>query len=132
MNGRVTRWVCGWVAAGLLLAVAAPAQARPPYKKEFDAKYAKADGTEIEKALAAKAEKAKCNICHKGKSKKDRNAYGEALSQFLKKEDEKDLEKIRASLDKVSEMKSKKDDDKSPTFGELIKNGDLPGGEEAK
>lgn len=129
MKRRVT-WRLGVLAAlGFSLAVANLALARPPYKKEFDAKYVKADGTDVEKALAAKAEKAKCNVCHKGKTKKERNAYGEALSGFLKKEDEKDVKKIQETLDKVADMKSKKDDDSSPTFGELLKKGELPGGE---
>lgn len=130
MNRVVTWLLGGTVALGLVLAVGTrPAQARPPYKKEFDAKYVKADGTDAEKAFAAKVEKAKCNVCHKGKTKKERNDYGAALAEFLKKEDEKDLPKIQQSLDKVADMKSKKDDDKSPTFGELIKKGELPGGE---
>lgn len=120
---------CGAVFGGLALA-GSDAQAIPSFKKEFDAKYVHKEGNDAEKAFAAKVEKVKCNVCHKGQKKKDRNAYGDALADLLdKKEDEKNLEKIRESLDKVAAMKSKKDDPNSPTFGELIEKGELPGGE---
>jgi len=79
-----------------------------------------------EKALAAAVETAKCNLCHKGKEKKDRNAYGEALAELLdKKEDAKNVDKIRKALETVA---AKASPDGGPTFGELIKAGKLPGG----
>lgn len=123
--------VCGFV-AGTLLARIESAHAVAPFKKEFEAKYVKADpSTPEEKALAAAVGQAKCNVCHVGKKKKDRNAYGEALSVLLdKKKDMKDKAKIQAALDKVAAMKSNPDDPGSPTFGELIEQGKLPGGEE--
>ena len=52
--------------------------ARPDYHKQFEAMY---KGSKI----AAAAEKAKCLVCHFGKSKKDRNDYGTALSKSLTK-----------------------------------------------
>lgn len=132
MNRCVAWCLSGLVACGVVLAGSPrPALAIPPFKKEFDAKYVKKDGTDVEKEFAAKAEKVKCNTCHKGKTKKERNAYGDALAELLdKKADEKDLKKIQESLDKVAGMKSKADDPSSPTFGELIQQGKLPGGEE--
>ena len=91
------------------------------FADEFKAMYVK-DGT----PLAAAVEEAKCNVCHMGASKKERNAYGEALADLLdKKEDAKNMEKIRQALETVAGMKSA---DGGPTFGELIKMGKLPGG----
>jgi hypothetical protein len=65
-----------------------------------------------------------CNVCHvKGKAKKMRNEYGQKLSELLDvKTDKTNMEKIKASIVKVSEMKSKK----GPTYAELIKEGRLP------
>ena len=102
-----------------------PAQARPPYKKQFDAKYVKKDSTDpTEKKFAEAAEAAKCNICHVGEKKKDRNEYGNALAKLLTKDDTKDIPKIDAALDTVAKEKSAG----GPTFGDLIKEGKLPGG----
>jgi hypothetical protein len=117
---------------GTLLARIESAHAVAPFKKEFEEKYVKKDpSTPEEKALAAAVMKAKCNVCHVGTKKKDHNAYGNALDTLLdKKADMKDTAKIQAALDKVAEMKSNPNDSNSPTFGELIKQGKLPGGEE--
>ena len=92
------------------------------FADEFTAMYVE-DG----KPLAAEVEKAKCNVCHVGKSKKDRNAYGEALAELLhKKEDKSNKEKIRKALETVAAQPSAGAG--SPTFGDLIKEGKLPGG----
>jgi hypothetical protein len=124
--------VCGLM-VGTLVARIETAHAVAPFKKEFEEKYVKKDpSTPAEKSLAAAVAHAKCNVCHVGTMKKDRNAYGDALDALLdKKVDMKDTAKIQAALDKVAEMKSNADDPNSPTFGELITQGKLPGGEEA-
>ncbi|HEX3726100.1 MAG TPA: hypothetical protein VHV08_07645 [Pirellulales bacterium] len=123
--------LCG-VMAGALLAKLNSAHALEAFKKEFDNKYVKKDGTtDAEKNLAAAAEKAKCNICHVGKSKKARNEYGKALSTLLTKKDAKNSEKIQKALDDIATMKSDPKDASSPTFGELISEGKLPGGDPA-
>lgn len=115
------------VVASSTLGSARPAYAIKQFFDEFKAMYVKADGTDAEKALATAVEGAKCNVCHKGTSKKERNAYGEALSALLdKKEDAKNVEKIKESLTKVADMAS--DGKSGPTFGALIKEGKLPGG----
>ncbi len=103
------------------------ARAMPPFKKVFDTKYVKPDGDEKQKAFAASVKKHNCNVCHKGKTKKMRNAYGEALDKLIEKT-EKDPKKIEEALNKVAEQKSKPDDATSPTFGELIEQGQLPAG----
>ena len=107
--------------------LARPAFAIKQFQDEFKAVYVKPDSSDpAEKALATAVEAAKCNLCHKGKEKKDRNAYGHALAVLLdKKEDAKNMEKIRKALETVAGMKSA---DGEPTFGELIKMGKLPGG----
>ena len=102
------------------------ARAMPPFKKAFDAKYVKPDSAdEKEKAFAAEAKKVNCNVCHKCKSKKMRNDYGEAVNKFIEKT-EKDPAKIEEALNKAAAEKSKPDDANSPTFGELIQQGQLP------
>jgi hypothetical protein len=118
------------------------AQALPPFWKEFEAKYVKPDSAdEKEKAfapVAANAKTGKCFVCHAiGQEKKVRNAYGKQLSMLLKKDNfkaerlqaeaDKCKAEIIAALDAVAAMKS--GDDKSPTFGELIAQGKLPGGD---
>ena len=75
--------VCGLV-AGSMLARVQMAYGTAPFKKEFDALYVKAEpASEEEKSLAAAVTKAKCNVCHVGTSKKNRNEYGKAINQFL-------------------------------------------------
>jgi hypothetical protein len=101
------------------------------FKKEFVALYVKADSADAgDQAFAAAVKKANCNVCHVGAKKKDRNEYGKALDELLdKKADAKDSEKIKAALEKVAGMKSNPADASSPTFGDLIKEHKLPGGD---
>ncbi|MFM8413521.1 MAG: hypothetical protein ACKOCX_02230 [Planctomycetota bacterium] len=94
------------------------------FADEFKAAYVK-EGT----PLAAEVETAKCNVCHKGSNKKERNAYGEALAKLLdKKEDKENKEKIRQALDTVAKESSDPAKPDAPTFGDLIAAGKLPGG----
>ena len=68
-------------------------------------------------------EKAKCNSGHEGKSKKDKNAYGELLDKLLdRKKDAKNPEKIRQALAAVESEKSPSGE----TYGDLLKEGKLP------
>lgn len=108
-----------------------PAAAITQFHKEFVKLYVgEASDTELAKLVNDKEfSKQKCLVCHQGKKKKNRNAYGMAIGKFLdKKKDKKDVEKIIATLKKVSEMPSNPEDENSPTFGELIAAGKLPGG----
>jgi len=122
----------GWsVVLGASVALVIGASSRPAFAikeflDEFKAVYVKPDSSDAnEKALAAEVDTAKCNVCHAGSSKKERNAYGNALADLLdKKEDKKDTAKIRGALEKVAAMPS---GDGKPTFGELLKQGKLPG-----
>lgn len=114
--------ILGIVVAISVASSGSEALAIKQFADEFKEMYVK-DGT----PLAAEVEKAKCNVCHVGKSKKDRNAYGEALAKLLdKKEDKSNKEKIRQALETVAAQPSAGAG--SPTFGDLIKEGKLPGG----
>ena len=133
MKKVVLSLYCGALVLGLLLNHAG---AIPAFKKEFDAKYVKKDSTDpVEKSFAEAAEGAKCLVCHgknaEGKEdKKTRNTYGKALGKLLdKKKDAKDKEKIQKALDKVAGEKVDEKKPDSPTFGDLIKAGKLPGGD---
>ena len=116
------------VLAGLAVAVVATTAARPAFAikqffDEFKELYVNAEGSDSEKALAEAVATAKCNVCHFGKSKKNRNAYGEALDALLdKKEDKKNVEKIRESLEKVAAMEGPD----GKTYGARMKAGMLP------
>jgi hypothetical protein len=102
--------------------------ARKQYMDEFKAMYVKADSSDAaEKSLAGEVETAKCNVCHVGSVKKDRNAYGNALSERLDKND-KDADKIKKVLAEVAALPSDPANAGSPTFGALIKQGKLPAG----
>ncbi len=121
--------ICGAV-LGVSLGVAThTVRADKAFRDEFLAKYVKADSSDPkERAFAEACDKAKCSICHEGKSKKNRNAYGKALGKLLSRESDKENKpKIRAALDKVAAMNSDPDDPKSPKFGDLIKEGKIPG-----
>lgn len=122
----------GGVVLGAIVILAVGAAPRPAFAikeffDEFKAVYVKPDSADAnEKALAAEVETAKCNVCHAGSSKKERNAYGNALADLLdKKEDKKNADKIRKALETVAAMPSA---DGGPTFGDLLKQGKLPGG----
>ena len=126
-RGRGFMMVVGMGFALVLGRFSRPAFAIKQFQDEFKALYVKPDSSDpAEKALATAVEAAKCNVCHKGKEKKERNAYGHALAELLdKKEDAKNMEKIRKALEAVAAMPSA---DGGPTFGDLIKEGKLPGG----
>ncbi|HTU25277.1 MAG TPA: hypothetical protein VMF30_07770 [Pirellulales bacterium] len=132
MNKVVTFTLLAVVLAVALSWRAASVQAYPEFKEEFDKKYVKdANVPGIaaeEKALSQAAGTAKCNICHvKGENKKVRNSYGEALDKLLDKGDKKNVAKINKALDSAADEKSDPNVANSPTFGELIKSGKLPG-----
>ena len=120
---------CGMLVAGAALWVnAQPAKAIKNFHAAFQSTYVKADSQDPKDlAFAVVVKEAKCHVCHEGKSKKKRNAYGRELSKLLDKKADKDnTQKIQATLKKVAAMKCNPDDKNSPTFGELIAQGKLP------
>jgi hypothetical protein len=114
-------------------------QAQPAFKKYFDQKYF-TKGSKLEVAHSTSS----CNFCHIGGAddRKHHNEYGQALKKLLKKEDADNLtfkvknekpdlykkteEKVLKALETVEKQPSNPKDKKSPTFGDLIKNGTLP------
>jgi hypothetical protein len=131
MKKALLRSVCrGLAAISLFWLVDSSASAMKPFRDEFMAKYVKPDSTDAkERAFAEAVQTAKCNVCHQGKTKAQRNVYGRALNKFLSEDDAENKEKIGIALDKAAELKRNPDDPRSPTFGDLIKAGKLPGGE---
>jgi ABC-type branched-subunit amino acid transport system substrate-binding protein len=86
------------MAVGFVTLSARPAFAVKQFYDEFKEVYGNLDASMVAKA--------KCNICHEGKSKKDN----------------KNPEKIREALEKVAGMKSPS----GKTWGEILKAGKLP------
>jgi hypothetical protein len=116
-------------AMGLMGLAAQTASAIAPFQAVFIQEYIN-DHPDEEFAKMVKT-KAKCHICHQGKKVgPHHNAYGIHLVELLDaKEDKKDKEKIKEALAKVAEMHSDPEDESSPTYGELIAKGVLPGGD---
>jgi hypothetical protein len=123
--------VCVCIVLSLVAIVwtASSATALPPFNKEWTGKYVEGNGNaKFVEAVGT----AKCNVCHVGTSKKDRNEYGMAVSKFLTKakyneikDDEAVAKKyILEGLDKAAAEKS----GAGKSYGELIKSGELPGG----
>ncbi|MGQ9574053.1 MAG: aldose epimerase family protein [Thermoguttaceae bacterium] len=121
-GGAVSVWAVCWLWT-------AQVRADPTFRTAFVARYVnRASSDPKQKAFAQAVERARCNICHEGVDKKDRNAYGRALAGLLDRDrDAGNEERIRAALDKVALMKADPGDPASPTFGELIEAGILPG-----
>lgn len=88
--------------------------ARPEYNTQF---------WEMYPSLKDLKDSTKCEACH-GKDKKVRNDYGKAVGTALDAKQVKDAEKIKAALKKAEGEKSSTD---GKTFGDLIKDGKLPG-----
>jgi hypothetical protein len=110
-----------WLACGLALAAVVvmsatrTADARPKYLAEFKGSYEK---------LAGEADKVKCNICHYGTEKKNRNDYAKALGEALGAKNVMEVDKIKEALKKTEKGKSSVE---GKTFGDLINDGKLPG-----
>lgn len=121
------KWLISFAVIAAVVFLAGPT-ARPTYAfleyfKGFKAKYTKPSTPYVELV-----DKTKCNICHAGTSKKNRNDYGKALSKLLTPADKKNVEKINKSLDEVAKQHSDPAKADSPTYGELIDQGKLPYG----
>ncbi len=118
----------GLAVVAMFWVATSPALAIKSFKDQFETKYVKEKpANDKEKAFAKAVAQAKCNVCHEGKKKKDRNAYGKELAKLLdKKADKEDLKKIQKALDEVAKLKIKPKDKKSPSFGQRISEGKLP------
>ncbi|MEX1041951.1 MAG: hypothetical protein WDZ51_15025 [Pirellulaceae bacterium] len=125
-------------AATLMLVPVRESFAIPFFFEVFTEKYANSasEGENVKK-LVTLAEANKCNVCHiDGQPKKERNAYGTALSEHLDKgkfgkprletEREAAVAEVIAAFDKVAEVKLVADKEDSPTFGANLAAGSLP------
>lgn len=104
------------------------AQAIPPFAKVFKETYGG------NAAIAKGIEEQKCNVCHKGTKKTEKNAYGIALHDVGAEKKMNDAFKAdeAAAAKKFVEILKKAEEKKSAsgkTFGELLKDGKLPGAE---
>lgn len=88
-------------------------EARPNFKKIWAETYPDS------KMLISK----KCGICHPGKTKKIKSAYGQAVGKGLTKRKETDKAKIVKALKEAAKMESPT---KGKTFGDYIKADELP------
>jgi hypothetical protein len=98
------------------LATTSSAFGRAEYNRAFWKLY--------EKELGKYAETVRCNACHYANDKKNRNDYGQAVGAALGGTGITDAEKIAQALKKAANDKSGTE---GKTFGELIKDGKLPG-----
>ncbi|MFI4876026.1 MAG: hypothetical protein ACIALR_11830, partial [Blastopirellula sp. JB062] len=111
------------------------AAAVPFFWEVFEKHYVQPDAKDDKvKQFSAAAATAKCNVCHiDGKSKKERNPYGAALAESLKKDNFKkerlEKERDKAEAEVIAALKAvadKKENDKAKPYGELIAAGSLP------
>jgi cytochrome c2 len=122
-------WFPIFAAVLIGLASAQPAAAVVQFQKVFKEEYL---DKHPDKQYAAALTKAsdKCYVCHQGKSRKHHNAFGEHLEELLdRKKDMKDVEKIKAALAKVLEMRVEPTNEKSETYADRVKAGKWPAGE---
>ncbi len=90
------------------------------YKQFYDAFLS--SKTSVVRLDTAKIQKAKCFLCHEGKSKKVRNHYGKLLEVRLTSKDTRNYEKIEKALSEV-ELESSI---QGITYKELFDKGTLP------
>ncbi len=77
----MSRFVVAFAAFAMIASYVTPSYALKPLAEAFAEQYC---GTGASEALKAKVADAKCNVCHVGTQKKNRNPYGVALHDALK------------------------------------------------
>lgn len=118
------------LAFGCACFLAAPALATNEFAKEWKDHYAT---DKAAKAFVDAARKAGCNVCHvKGEKKTERNEYGKAVMEFLKKEDftkewvKENPEKAKELIVAGLKMAGDKSSSSGKKFAEKIAAGELP------
>jgi len=114
MRKNWTLIACGVALAAANICLEPSAVARPEYNKEFWDMYP---------PLKEQREVTKCYACH-GEEKKFRNDYGKAIGRALGGSKVKNAARIKDALKKAENEKSATD---GKTFGDLLKDGKLPG-----
>ncbi len=114
------------LAVPMLLVIGSPALAVKPFYDEFKKDYLV---NHKDKKFAETVEKEdKCLICHQGRQKKARNAFGQEISKLLTKKDAKNTAKMDEAFKKVLAMHVDPKNDKSETYLERLNKGEWPGG----
>ncbi len=111
------------------MVMVSPAAAIKPFYDEFKKDYL---DTLKDKKFAESIDKgdAKCLICHQGKQKKNRNAFGKEIGKLLdRKKDAKNTDKMDAAFKKVLAMHVDPKNEKSETYMDRLKASKWPGGE---
>lgn len=88
-------------------------EARPKYMAAFKDAYPSVEGLD----------EAKCNICHEGSNKKDKNDYGKAYGMVLNAKNCKDDEVIKKAL---KDVEAKPSAVSGKSFGDLLKENKQP------
>jgi hypothetical protein len=129
MKRRLFLASCGLLVIVGMSTLAQPARSVDSFNKEFKALYLRTGSTTASTqatVFASSVQRAGCSVCHLTK-KKGFNAYGKQVATLLTASDKTNRTKIRAALTKVAAMPTKANDAKSPTFGDRIRQGKLPG-----
>jgi cytochrome c2 len=112
----------------VVFSAAQSALAIPAFSKVFTKEYVVDNSDKKFAEEAAKAPNA-CLICHQGKDRKNRNAFGKEVAKLLdKKKDAKNDQKISDGIKKALEMHVDSKDDKSETYMDRVKAGKYPAG----
>ena len=113
-------WMVCCAAITMMCFSARDAQARPDYYKTFSDKYPDL------KTLAEADPVKKCGVCH-GADKKMRNDYGKAYGTALGEKNVKHADNAKKLEEALKKIESEKSGTDGKTFGDLIKDGKLPG-----
>jgi hypothetical protein len=108
------------LAALVWLMLARPAEARPQYLGVWIKTYPDVAAKNNVKTAV------KCNVCHFGATKKNRNDYGKAITKALGEKNVKDKDKVEDALKTAA--KEKNADGK--TFDDLLQANELPSSKE--
>lgn len=115
--------------AVVVSATAQPAAAVLQFYKVWETEYL-TNHPDKDYAALVKKPANRCFVCHVGKKRTHRNAYGKQLEELLDaKKDTKDKEKILAAIKQVADKHFDPTDDKSETFVQRIEASKFPGGE---
>lgn len=125
----MNRFLPSVVSLTLFFVAAAPVLlALPPIDKEWKERYIEKNPPPAYKEDAATQ---KCNVCHDGAKKADKNEYGKAIGKHLTKKGVTDLKDNPAGQKKyIQDALEKAEDEKNAKgekFGDIMKNGKLPG-----
>lgn len=116
----MTTALCALLATCMVMvATTRQAQARPAYLGWWTETYPKvAEENDVKKMV-------KCNVCHVGPKKKNRNAYGKALDHALTKKNLPKADK-QVFIDALKKVADEKSQTEGKTFGDLLKANELP------